>query len=69
MSKKIDKCQFCGGSGAEAYGDYETQVCYYCGGTGEHREEHYTRNECSIKDTCQFAFDLYSTNGDCLAEK
>ena len=28
-----------------------------------------TCNDCSDKETCIYAFDLYNTNGDCLAEK
>lgn len=28
-----------------------------------------TCNTCSDKNTCKYAFDLYNTDGDCLASK
>lgn len=28
-----------------------------------------TCQNCPINDTCEFAFDPYNTDGDCLAEK
>ena len=28
-----------------------------------------TCNSCSNKDNCKYAFDLYNTEGDCLASK
>lgn len=31
--------------------------------------EAFTCDECPAKKTCQFAFDPYNTDGDCLAEK
>jgi len=31
--------------------------------------EKYTCDECSITRTCTLAYDLYNTNGDCLADK
>lgn len=30
---------------------------------------HYTCDDCPIVLKCQFAFDQYNTNGDCLASK
>jgi len=32
-------------------------------------EEDFTCHECLDKDVCQYSFDLYNTNGDCLAFK
>lgn len=29
----------------------------------------FTCDECSGNDDCEFAFDLWNRNGDCLAEK
>lgn len=29
----------------------------------------FTCYECGLRLTCQYAWDLYNTNGDCLAEK
>lgn len=29
----------------------------------------FTCDDCPAKNTCDFAFDLYNTDGDCLAEK
>jgi hypothetical protein len=28
-----------------------------------------TCEECELNDNCEFAWDLYNTDGDCLAEK
>lgn len=32
-------------------------------------EMSFTCDDCPAKRTCGFVFDLYNTNGDCLAEK
>lgn len=32
-------------------------------------EINFTCDDCPAKRVCQFAFDLYNTDGDCLAEK
>jgi hypothetical protein len=29
----------------------------------------FTCDQCPARNTCDFAFDLYNTDGDCLAEK
>ncbi len=29
----------------------------------------FTCDECGANDNCEYAFDLYNTHGDCLAEK
>ena len=29
----------------------------------------FTCDDCPVKLTCDYAFDAYNTNGDCLAEK
>jgi len=31
--------------------------------------DNFTCDSCPDVNTCEYAFDLYSTNGDCLAEK
>ena len=31
--------------------------------------EFYTCHKCGAKDNCQYAWDDYNINGDCLAEK
>lgn len=31
--------------------------------------ESFTCDDCSARKTCDFAFDSYNTDGDCLAEK
>ena len=31
--------------------------------------ENYTCFKCPLKETCEYAWDDYNTNGDCLAEK
>ena len=33
------------------------------------KREDFTCNACSAKNDCDWAFDLYSIGGDCLAEK
>lgn len=35
----------------------------------EPKDEELTCFKCSLKDKCEYAFDPYNTNGDCLAEK
>ena len=35
----------------------------------EKRLEIFTCQKCTAKESCEFAFDTYNTNGDCLAEK
>jgi MoaA/NifB/PqqE/SkfB family radical SAM enzyme len=35
----------------------------------EPEKERYTCNDCPDKEVCEFAFDLYNLDGDCLAEK
>lgn len=37
-------------------------------GTGEQISE-FTCDDCDVKERCQFVFDLYNTDGDCLAMK
>lgn len=32
-------------------------------------KEEFTCNKCPAADDCAFAWDLYNTNGDCLADK
>jgi hypothetical protein len=32
-------------------------------------ERSFTCDRCQARHTCEFAFDLYNTDGDCLAEK
>lgn len=32
-------------------------------------KERFTCNECPDKDMCEFAWDLYNTDGDCLLDK
>lgn len=29
----------------------------------------FTCDDCSLKNDCHYVYDLYNTNGDCLAEK
>lgn len=35
----------------------------------EKQKEQHTCNECTAQDTCEYAWDNYNTNGDCLASK
>lgn len=36
---------------------------------GEWGIDKFTCDECGARQTCDFAFDVYNTDGDCLAEK
>lgn len=33
------------------------------------QEDKYTCDDCPVKHDCDFVFDAYNLNGDCLAEK
>ena len=33
------------------------------------KSEDYTCHKCEAKNNCEYAWDDYNTNGDCLAEK
>ena len=44
-------------------------VCDKCLGTGKVHDNQYTCHECPDEKTCKYAWDLYNTNGDCLAYK
>lgn len=35
----------------------------------EPAKERYTCNDCPDKETCEFAYDLYNLDGDCLMDK
>ena len=35
----------------------------------EEEKKRYTCYDCSAKDECEFAYDEYNTDGDCLADK
>lgn len=56
-------------------GMYPDELCSVCPdaktcpGNFHPRKEDTTCWDCTSKDTCEFAFDAYNTNGDCLAEK
>lgn len=39
------------------------------GAPGDHTDVVFTCDTCKQNDDCEFAFDAYNTNGDCLAEK
>lgn len=35
----------------------------------EHLFKHFTCHTCPSQETCEWAWDMYNTNGDCLADK
>lgn len=43
--------------------------CTECGNVHEEKECIFTCAQCGAKGECEFAFEAYNTNGDCLAEK
>ena len=61
-------CPNCFGRGG--FGDAEMEIeCDHCGGTGQVPDAAYTCNDCTDNKTCKYAWDLYNTDGDCLASK
>jgi hypothetical protein len=48
---------------------YNEQYKEVYGEEYKHKLEDFSCNECGAKDHCIYAWDLYNTNGDCLAEK
>jgi DnaJ-class molecular chaperone len=76
--KTGEKCEACKGSGMLDYGPNinldpsgESIVCQcdYCNGTGIFDGRDFTCYRCKDVDICPGAWNLYNTNGDCLASK
>lgn len=60
------ECEWVDGKRGKILDSYK---CLECGGTGIRDNKIFTCNECPDKGTCPDAWDLYNTNGDCLASK
>jgi len=67
------KCPECNGYGQVPSYDVtpieENDICIMCNGSGLLDKNKFTCNTCFSKDECQYAWDLYNTDGDCLALK
>ena len=48
----------------EKYNKYESEK-----GWELSKREDFTCSRCDRDESCEYAWDLYNTNGDCLAEK
>lgn len=64
----MSKCQLCNGNGycKDSIFNDDDGKCQLWYGTCE---VNYTCDKCDVKDTCEFVFDSYNTNGDCIAER
>ena len=63
------KCPFCNGTGAIHIDGGLSRPCEHCEGNGDMLAKEFTCYECLDNGICQFAFDCYNTNGDCIAAK
>lgn len=80
MEKKTNKqtCPACQGSGVLVYTyldhlngvtDEDCFECEFCNGTGELLKTKFECNNCPNTETCQFAWDINCTVGNCLSQK